>query len=98
VTLDHFLATLAGTCLVAAALCWFGPALDGDLHADPAAVTGLQITITAEHAADADACQRMHGPRAVAVHFPDGQHRCTDARGRRLSSRSGIVLVEEVQP
>lgn len=97
ITLDAFFANLVLACLIAAALCWVGPALEGDEPAR-AHISGAALAAAAGREEDNRLCRRMHGPDAAALHLPDGQHRCTDSQGRRLSPRSGIVLVHEVQP
>lgn len=41
-------------------------------------------TVEASRAADRAQCRADHGPHAIATELPDGSHRCTDHRGRRL--------------
>jgi hypothetical protein len=101
ITIDGALATTTVACLIAAALSWLGPMfLDGGPTYSSygyVAPTGSDITAAAERQADVAFCQQLHGPNATALYLPDGQHRCADKHGRRLSPRSGIVLVHEVQ-
>jgi hypothetical protein len=54
--------------------------------------------IQRSQAADARLCQDLHGPESVAIQLPDGQHRCTDKHGRRLSNRSAVTLAQKVRP
>jgi hypothetical protein len=95
--IDHFLGTATLTCSIAAALCWVAPALD-DAASSTEAHAGRALTLYIERAADIEACRRLHGPDASAVHLPDGQHRCTDSRGAPMSRRSGVVLVNGERP
>jgi hypothetical protein len=41
--------------------------------------------------ADALQCRELYGPNAVAFSLPNGEHRCTDKHGRRLTPRSVVL-------
>lgn len=76
---------LIGTAALALLLGAFGPALDADPDRDPPTqAERIAHAVAASRAADTAMCQAIYGENATAVHLPDGQHRCTDKRGRRL--------------
>lgn len=62
-----------------------GPALDAGPEREPPTQAELVArAVAASRAADVAQCQAHYGENATATHLPDGQHRCTDKRGRRL--------------
>lgn len=88
---------LAVTAIVLA-LSWLGPALDAAPYGSGAPADTHTDAIERSLAADLRECQELHGPHAVAVHLPDGQHRCADKHGRKLSRRSVITIAHEARP
>lgn len=80
--------------LVAFVLGVFGPSLDnrsyssygytGDAPDTAAESAGRAVALS--QAADSAHCAALHGPQAVAIQLPDGQHRCADKRGRMVRS------------
>lgn len=95
---------LAAVTILAVALSWLGPiAIDASHTAPTYASYGYTPDAAADavdrsRAADQRACETLHGPHAVAVQLPDGQHRCTDKHGRRLSARSAVTVISKAQP
>lgn len=95
--------TAAAVLLIVACLAWLGPWLDEE-PTRPYSSYGYVAPDTAANAvaeseaADQAHCEALHGPHAVAVRLPDGQHRCADKHGRRLSTRSVISVNHRSQP
>ena len=82
--------TVASVASIAIALGWVGPQLDA--QADPL------TSVAASRQADADQCRAQHGPHAVAIHLPDGSHRCADKHGRRFRNQTTVATVKGMTP
>lgn len=99
VTIDTICATLFGTCLTAAVLCWLGPiVLDGGPTYESYGYREevVERAVAVSVAADVAWCQHLHGENATAVQLPDGESRCADKHGRRLPS-SVVTIAHEVR-
>jgi hypothetical protein len=89
--------SLAPVLLLAGCLAWLGPWLD-DTPTRTYSSYGytapdqVRTAVAESEAADQAHCEALYGPHAVALQLPDGQHRCVDKRGRRLSAHSVISL------
>jgi hypothetical protein len=89
--------SLTPVLLLAGSLAWLGPWLDGTptptyssygyTAPDP-----VRAAVAESEAADQAHCEALYGPHAVALQLPDGQHRCVDKHGRRLSAHSVITV------
>lgn len=74
--------TIALVSAIALSLGWVGPQIDtASSRATPESAVADSLS------ADAAQCRADHGPHAVAVHLPDGSHRCADKHGRRYRSQ-----------
>jgi len=99
VTLDGLIGSAIVIFSMVSALAWLGPThLDGAVpsNVDRQGAT-IDHAVAASAAADTAWCRELHGPRAIAVQLPDGQHRCADQDGRRLPA-SIITVGQRVQP
>lgn len=105
-SLRNTLTATTGAVLMCIALGWFGPVvLDNALRAQPTytsygytpEVEASARAVADSQAADAAVCAQLHGPHAIAIELPDGQHRCADKHGRRLA-RSVITIAHKVTP